>query len=255
VMRISIQNVRVYFMKLSFAAALLACLILQGCGVIVPGTPWQARPEFKGPMLFDGVRSQAFWRCAAIDQVMSKGPCEIGYLNQRNEVVRLGAIEEEINKFLPVAQLKEPIRLYILTISPTVVLAVPGRKTSTECYGTSYQAGCQEYEGHTFNFGSTPEIGDNSYWFSPTLKIGPFTIPKSDEFYIHIPDSETVTYGLIDISAECLLLVRRSRSIFNLHSRLLDLLLGGWASPVTAFHSPKRPASSMLTIRKLCWTG
>lgn len=176
--------------KKSLAVALLGSFLLHGCGVIIPGTPWEERPAFKGPMLLNGVRAQVLWRCAAVDHLMSRGPCEIGYRNQQGEVVTLEQIKAELHDFLPKVQLKKPVRLYLLTISPTVILAVPGRKdTPLECGGTSYQVGCQAYETHVFQFGPAPEIGENSFWFSPTLKIGPVPVPVKDEVDIPLPGS------------------------------------------------------------------
>jgi hypothetical protein len=75
----------------------------------------------------------------------------------------------------PREEAKFPYRMYLLTISPAVVLVAPSQHSVKEffndrCRGTLLFRGCiqsQSFRGNLYYFQEAPAIAAGSFWFSP----------------------------------------------------------------------------------------
>lgn len=191
-----------------FIFVLLLC-VLQGCGTVIPGTPW-SRTDYTGPQLFWLNRAAVVTRCAAVSGFMSRGPCEYAFVDHRGQKVLWTDVQNAIDEYLPKVALlapwvgarpgalsRSPYELHILTISPIVVLAVPRRDPSPfeddYCGGEIYKNGCiptRKMPLGSYWYQRDPLIGAGSFWFSPTLSSGVTFLPDDALTYtIELPDS------------------------------------------------------------------
>lgn len=156
-------------------------LLVQGCGTVGPYGHWEPRKEFAGPLLMSGERAHAYWRCALIRNT-SGGPCDVGFMDHRGQVISLRELEREIDAYVPSLSLPRDVRLYVLTISPTVVLAVPGRsRDRAPCSGEDYKTGCfvtTATGSIPFQYGPRAEVGDGAFWFLPSSGQRPVQVPQ-----------------------------------------------------------------------------
>jgi hypothetical protein len=74
---------------------------------------------------------------------------------------------------------KVPYKMYLLTISPTVVLVVPIKPSPSEYYKTRCStllfAGCiqsQGFRGSAYWFKQSPPVAEDSFWFTPEESKG-----------------------------------------------------------------------------------
>lgn len=195
--------------RMSLALFLLSSF--QGCGVIVPGTPWSST-NYIGPLLPGNNHAAVVQRCATVGHFMSNGPCELAFVDHRKQKVLWMDVRKAIDEYLPkIAPLapwlvpnervsnvpRSPFELHILTISPVVVLAVPRQApipgADDYCGGPIYQSGCMPTERlrlGSYWYRRNPMIGSGSFWFSPTLSSGVTFLPDNARTYtIELPDS------------------------------------------------------------------
>lgn len=154
---------------------------------------WEKRSDLAAPLLLDGKRGAAFWRCALVRNT-SGGPCQVGFINHNDKMILLEEIEAELDAYVPSLDLKKPYQFFVLTISPTVVMYVPGRpKTVKLCTGENYKAGCfatPKIPRTEFQYGPQPEIAKGSFIFAPSLERPPTAIPDESEYFEFVlPDS------------------------------------------------------------------
>ncbi len=172
------------FVLLLFSGALVSC-----------GTMghWEKRSNLAAPLLLDGKRSAAFWRCALVRNT-SGGPCQVGFTDHNDKMILLEEIEAELEAYVPSLDLKPPYQFFVLTISPTVVMYVPGRpNTVKQCTGENYRAGCfatPKIPHSEFQYGPQPEIAKGSFIFAPSLGRPPTAIPDESKYFEFVlPDS------------------------------------------------------------------
>ena len=154
---------------------------------------WERREELAAPLSFEGKRSTAFWRCALIRNV-SGGPCEVGFRDHKDNIISLDELEREVEAYVPKLKLKPPYQFFVLTISPTVIMFVPGRPWATMlCRGEDYRAGCfatPKIPDSEFQYGPRPQVAAGSFIFVPSLKDDPtFIPPESKSFQFALADS------------------------------------------------------------------
>jgi hypothetical protein len=179
----------------------LAASFLVGCGVIIPGTPW-SDVEALGPMLFNGDRAKVIERCAIIPPYMSRGRCEIGFIDQNKTVIRSLDIQHDVDAFIkqfnPSGLLNNrktatQYKMYLLTISPVVVLAVP-KSADDEIYcGVSHSRGCIQSttDAGSYFYLSLIKALAGSFWFAPDIKQTVSYLPdNSENIQIDLPDSK-----------------------------------------------------------------
>ena len=175
-------------------------LLVQGCGTSGPYGHWEPRKEFAGPLLMNGERANAYWRCALIRNT-SGGPCDVGFMDHRGHVISLRELERDIDAYVPGLSLSREVRLYVLTISPAVILAVPGRpRDRAQCLGEDYRTGCFATAATgsiPFQYGPRAEVGEGSFWFVPSSGEGPVQLPRGASS-VDIPLADSV----IRLSAE-----------------------------------------------------
>lgn len=173
---------------------ILVLLLLSGalasCGTM---GHWEKREDLAAPLLLDGKRSVAFWRCALVRNT-SGGPCQVGFTDHNGKMILLEEIESELEAYVPNLNLKPPYQFFVLTISPTVVMYVPGRpSTVKQCGGENYRAGCfatPKIPHSEFQYGPQPEIAKGSLIFAPSFGGTPAVIPdESRNFEFALPDS------------------------------------------------------------------
>lgn len=179
---------------MQFIFLAMFAMVLSACGTMVSFASWQERSDFPAPLLFDGKRGQAFWRCAIIPNAYSGGPCQLGFKNQNGGIVTLEEIEAEVDAYVPTLRISGPHQFFVLTYSPTVILYVPGKsRLGKQCGGENYKYGCFATSklSHTnFQYGPRPEVASGSFVFSPTINSGPIHIPDdSKTFVFALPDS------------------------------------------------------------------
>lgn len=172
---------------------ILAVVTLTSCGTLVSFAPWEERRDLSAPMLFDGNRGQAFWRCALIRNV-SGGPCQLGFKNQSNKMVTLEEIETEVEAYVPKLDIRGPHQFFVLTYSPTVIMLVPGKsRFGKQCGGENYRAGCfstAKIQNAEFQYGPRPEVANGSFVFIPAPNSTVAHIPDgSKNFDFALPDS------------------------------------------------------------------
>jgi hypothetical protein len=178
---------------MKFIFPTLIVMALTACGTLVSFAPWEMRRDLSAPMLFDGSRGLAFWRCALIRNV-SGGPCQLGFKNQYNEIVTLEEIEAEVDAYVPKLGISGPHQFFVLTYSPTVIMFVPGRsRFGNLCSGENYRAGCfstSKIPNTNFQYGPRPEVSSASYVFVPAINSGPVYIPDGSKIFdFALPDS------------------------------------------------------------------
>jgi hypothetical protein len=174
--------------------SILSVIALSACGTLVSFAPWQDRHDFSAPLLFDGNRGFAYWRCALVPNAFSGGPCQVGFKNHNDKMVRLDEIEDEIDAHVPKLGITGPHQFYVLTFSPTVIMVVPGRsRYSQQCGGENYIHGCFVTSGmknYEFQYGPRPEVSVGSYLIVPASNSGPVFIPNGSQvFNLTLPDS------------------------------------------------------------------
>ena len=147
---------------------------------------------------------------------MSAGPCHIGFKVHSEKIIELNDIQNELDKFMwnnpafrpwvvppeykgarswPWNRSRFPYQLHLLSVDPTVFLAVPQNSDDSRnhCRRTDYQAGC--YSGHRFRdepfqTNSTPRFVAGSFWFAPSLDMATHAIPDGVRHYtIELPNS------------------------------------------------------------------
>ena len=153
-------------------------------------------------------------RCA-IFQIMGPGPCQIGFIDHHGEKVLFEELQDEIDAFLPNATPlrawvgsmhsagndapkhypRMPYVLYILTISPAVVLAVPSDDNKRNyCSGVQLEQGCMSSTRlalEPYWYLGNPKIASGSFWFSPSLSTAITYVPDEARTYsITLPDSQ-----------------------------------------------------------------
>jgi hypothetical protein len=82
-----------------------------------------------------------------------------------------------------------PYRLYLLTVSPIVIMVVPIAKAPPAAFcGEGIRDGCLRSKklDEPIRFLAAPEIQPDSFWFSPDLKTPERRIPN-DETHVVIP--------------------------------------------------------------------
>lgn len=192
-------------------------IFLTGCTVMIPGTSWEPR-NFIGPKSANGSNSQVMWRCeSGIHYMSNGGPCYIGFKVHDGNTIELNDVRNEVDEFMwnsdalrswvaPPdhkgrwtkpwnSSARFPYQLHLLTISPTVILAVPIRSDDNRdrCHITNYQSGC--YSGHRFSAeplqtNSSPRFVAGSFWFAPSLDMDIHEIPQGvNHFTIDLPTS------------------------------------------------------------------
>jgi hypothetical protein len=169
-------------------------MVLSSCGTMISFASWQERSDLSAPLLFDGKRGQAFWRCAIIPHAYSNGPCQLGFKNQNGDIVPLEEIEAEIDAYVPTLGISGPHEFFVLTYSPTVILYVPGKsRLGKQCGGANYTYGCfstRKLFPTNFQYGPRPEVAIGSFVFAPAINSRPIHIPhESTTFEFALPDS------------------------------------------------------------------
>jgi hypothetical protein len=196
------------FARVLFLSALL--LLVQGCGTIVPGTPWELA-NYRGPELLETNGAYVVSRCAAISTFMSKGPCELAFIDHLGNKVLWVEVQRAIDEYMPkvVSLVKSEksseaslskYEFHILTISPVVVLALPRREylpfEDSYCGGQIYVNGCipsKQTSGYWYlhttvrrgppEHGRVMAVGAGSFWFSPELDSGVHFLPDDSLNY------------------------------------------------------------------------
>ena len=186
-------------------------------GRIVPGTPW-SMVDKDGPLLLGNQHALTLKRCAIISGFMSKGPCEVAFVDHKKRKVAWNNIREKIDahlnsipEFEPwvsiaredssscMAYRREvrcriPYKLNLLTISPMVVLATPySNKMRLYCRGPP-EGGCISGRSHNSYFyrGSIDVIPESLIFF-PEEPFGVVPIPNDTQhFEIQLPDSSLI---------------------------------------------------------------
>ena len=82
--------------------------LLAGCGVIVPGTPWHAFENYKGPLIVGGSRAAMEQRCAALDTFMGRGPCELAFIDDQGHRVIWRDVQEKVDAQLGELEATKP---------------------------------------------------------------------------------------------------------------------------------------------------
>lgn len=172
---------------------ILCAIALASCNTFTLATHWQERSNFSAPMLFDGIKGQAFWRCALI-QNPSGGPCQIGFKDHNNKMILLDEIESEIESYASIFNINRSYQFFILTYSPTVIMFVPGQpRLGKQCSGENYVVGCfstSKIPNANFQYGPRPEVGRGSYLFAPIVNSAPMQIPDEvTQLEFKLPDS------------------------------------------------------------------
>lgn len=100
---------------------------------------------------------------------------------------------KRIDKPLRVKAGRIPFSFYILTISPTVVLAVPIDPSVINRCSRQYDNSCmlsKRTEGGYYWYSREPKVSPKSFWFIPNEDIGPVYIPNNSKKYsIQLEDS------------------------------------------------------------------
>ncbi len=155
-------------------------------------THWENYPELSGPQLFGATRSQVVIRCALVRNV-SGGPCEFGFTNQQKDVIPREIIKKEVANYLIANNLHIGYydQLYVLTISPTVVILIPDQK---KIDSESQNAGNSSSDIHSqmehLMYGRNPVVGRNSLIFIAPSQSPPTQIADNTEsFEFPLPDS------------------------------------------------------------------
>jgi hypothetical protein len=184
---------------------------------MIPGTPWELRKDFIGPKFSDGSDSKVYWRCESGFRFMSHGgPCHIAFESNDGEKIELDDVLNELDNYMwkntefrqwvvppdhkgvrssPWNSAEFPYQIHLLTVNPTVFLAVPKRKDDyhNRCRSTSYQTGC--YSGHLFydepfQTNSRPRFIPGSFWFAPSFDMSTHQIPaNAAQYTIQLPSS------------------------------------------------------------------
>lgn len=161
----------------SLRISVVTCLVVAaGCGTIIPGTPWKEQDAI-GPGLLDTDRARVVERCAALPQFMSNGPCELGFVDQHGTIVEWLRIQADIDRFIHENHILTEDRtggrykLYLLTISPLVIMAVPIVKGEWIYCSAPLREGCiisaAGYGGYFYS--TRVPVRGGTFWFSPDL--------------------------------------------------------------------------------------
>lgn len=145
------------------------------------------------------------------------GPCHIAFEINDGKKIELDDIEKELDEFLwqnaefrPWVvppdhsgvrsspwnhSAKFPYQLHLLTVDPTVFLAVPIRSDDdrNRCHSTNYQEGCysgQRFYDEPFQTNSKPRFIPGSFWFAPSFDMTTHQIPENvTQYTIRLPSS------------------------------------------------------------------
>lgn len=200
----------------SLALAIGGCVIVGGCGTIVPGTPW-SQESYEGPLLIGDQHAKAFKRCSVAPPMMGRGHCELAFLDHQGEKVLWTDVQEQTDSYLKtipalapwVGELRSdgtgvsmpsrrerpyrvPYKLHILTISPIVVLAVPRSEGDLDSCGVPSLDGCipSPRTGSAFYYQDNIKVVRGSFVFSPDSPLQVLAIPNDTEhFEIGLQDS------------------------------------------------------------------
>jgi hypothetical protein len=185
----------------------VTALILAACAV--PSLLWR-ETEWEGALIEGNLRPRILERCnlgpSGISDVTHCDRAFVDHHGAKVDVTR--DVRDAIDQYLPkVSPLKAwlherrpeggwkfsrsgpaPFKLYILTISPTVVLAVPQKPdTSQSCSAYIFHTGCLPTGALTLSpywFKGEPAIRPKSFWFAPVLGGGVTFIPEGAAEYV-----------------------------------------------------------------------
>lgn len=153
-----------------------ACYLLSvTCLASCAGMVWR-EIDWPGALVEGNLRPNIVRSCDTVSLAIADSKyCEVAFVDHRGRRLRvyelLKLIEDYRANIPAIATFKgvTSYRYYLLTISPVVVMAVPG-EFRRSCNG-SLNNGCLDDNRAPLNFRDRPEVLANSFWFSPDLNI------------------------------------------------------------------------------------
>jgi len=166
--------------------AFCACTILLGCVYSIPRNS-QTGATYDGPITVADKREPIMGGCNQL--VMYANTCDYIFTDlrgRRRDAARIGrdldAVAATLPQMSPWANLAEdrlrarrdllPYEMYLLTISPEIVLVVPRGNAPTRFCGGPFHYGCiqsQVFRGNSYWYRDKPPIRPGSFWYSPDI--------------------------------------------------------------------------------------
>lgn len=198
-----------------------ACLL---CSCAVPGAFWTDTP-WQGPLILGDQRARVQQRCDLTQEFMAESTrCDHAFIDQTgNRVDVTTEVRDPIDEYLdrvpelaPYAARRRteskgwesgkasPFRIYVLTISPVVVLAVPRANNQEDyderyCTAKIYDRGClptSRLASSPYWYKGAPRVRAGSFWFSPALQGGSVAVPdNASEYTIEVGKERVLLRG------------------------------------------------------------
>lgn len=178
-------------MKYPRISCILAALPLMSCAT--PGVFWY-NTAHSGPLIPKGERPQIQEKCGTVGAMSSRGSnCQNAFIDQdgrRNDINdiirRIDAHLQNVPQLAPwitpwpsngsVNKGRAPYKLYLLTISPIIIFAVPEADGKTDSCGSDiFRVGClpsRSLNQNAYWFREAPPVLPGSFWFSPDFSSG-----------------------------------------------------------------------------------